>query len=316
MSTSGATGGAIGGEAVRSAAAPAVPVLPAVAVLVLGAVFTFLFWMTLERQVQMSLAYLEDWGHALLIPAISGYVIWSRRAAIAAAEPRVFWPGLSAVLTGVVAYFVAVVGVRSHLAEGLAALVTLFGVVMLLLGPAVTRVVFLPLAYLVFAVTLPQQVMIRITFALQQVASFGAWVMLSVIGELASFKADLAGNTIDIVASNGEVHPLNVAEACSGMRMVVAFYALAGAFALVGVRSWWQRLTLMALAGPVALLMNMIRVTVLGLLTLFDPELAAGNAHTLIGTVLLIPSVALFFGIAWALRRSVSEVADPAGGDS
>jgi hypothetical protein len=49
----------------------------------------------------------------------------------------------------------------------------------------------------------------------------------------------------------------------------------------------------------------MVRVTVLGLLTLVDPNLAAGNAHTLIGTILLVPSLALFLGVVWALNRVV-----------
>ena len=44
------------------------------------------------------------------------------------------------------------------------------------------------------------------------------------------------------------------------------------------------------------------------------PNLAAGNAHTLIGTVLLVPSLALFLGVVWALNRVVeTSPADEAG---
>ena len=61
------------------------------------------------------------------------------------------------------------------------------------------------------------------------------------------------------------------------------------------------------LAGPVAVFMNIVRVAVLGLLTLIDPNLAAGDAHTIIGTVLLVPSLGLFLGVVWALNRVVRD---------
>jgi hypothetical protein len=53
--------------------------------------------------------------------------------------------------------------------------------------------------------------------------------------------------------------------------------------------------------------MNIVRVAVLGVLTLIDPNLAAGDAHTIIGTILLVPSLGLFLGIVWALNRVVRE---------
>ena len=70
--------------------------------------------------------------------------------------------------------------------------------------------------------------------------------------------------------------------------MVVAFYALSVWVALTWNREWWQRIALFLLAGPVAVLMNIIRVAVLGLFSLLDPELASGQAHTLIGTLLIL----------------------------
>lgn len=48
----------------------------------------------------------------------------------------------------------------------------------------------------------------------------------------------------------------------------------------------------------------------LGILTLIDPNLASGDAHTLIGTILLVPSLFLFLGMVWALNRTVREPAE------
>ncbi len=264
-----------------------------------------LFWRWFERQHLFSWSKLEDWGHAYLIPVISLYLVWQKREELSKTEFRTFWPGVVPMLVGIVGYFYAVVGIRSHMVEGLFVILTVFGLTLLLLGTQAMRYLFLPIAFLVFGVTLAERVMIEITFALQLLASQGSWVMLGILGMVFGFSVELDGNTLHVVTNAGEVHPLNVAEACSGMRMVVAFYALGAAAALVGCTQWWQRIALLLLAGPVALLMNMVRVTVLGLLTLVDPDLAAGNAHTLIGTILLVPSLMLFLGVVWALNRVV-----------
>ncbi|MEM7621823.1 MAG: exosortase/archaeosortase family protein [Planctomycetota bacterium] len=272
---------------------------------VLLVAYVGLFWRWFERQHLFSLSKLEDWGHAYLIPVICLYLVWQRREELSRVTFGAFWPGLVPVLVGIAGYFYAVVGIRSHMVEGLFVILTVFGLTLLLLGPQAMRLLFLPIAFLAFGVTLSERVMIEITFQLQLLASQGSWVMLGVLGALFGFSIDLDGNTLLVVTGEGVEYPLNVAEACSGMRMVVAFYALGGAAALVGCTQWWQRIALLLLAGPVALLMNMVRVTVLGLLTLVDPDLAAGNAHTLIGTILLVPSLALFLGVVWALNRAV-----------
>ena len=72
------------------------------------------------------------------------------------------------------------------------------------------------------------------------------------------FTVSLTGNNIEIVKSDGTTIPLGIAEACSGMRMVVAFIALAGSVALLSCHLWWQRTAVMLLAVPVAVLMNLV----------------------------------------------------------
>jgi exosortase len=275
----------------------------------LAVVFGALFFRWFYRQGELSLDRLDDWGHAFVIPVISGYFIWRNRDRLAQTAPRVFWPGLAPFLLGIWAYFFSVVVVRNHMAEGFSVLLALFGLTLLMLGPGVMRWLFLPIAYLVCGVTLAEKIMIEITFQLQLLASEGAWVMLGAIGMLSGFDVDLQGNTLYILR-DGETIPLNVAEACSGMRMVVAFYALSVWVALTWNREWWQRIMLVLLAGPVAVFMNMIRVAALGIASLFDAELATGQAHTLIGTLLLVPSLGLYLGIAWVLNRVVSSPDD------
>lgn len=269
--------------------------------------FCFLFFRWFVQQYKLSTNAPQDWGHAFVIPLIAGYLVWQRRQAIVRARPSVFWPALIPFLLGIQAYAYNIFLVRNHMLQGFSLVLCLGSLVLLLVGPAIFRYLFLPIAYLLMMITIANGVMLTITFKLQLLASQGSWLILNLIGEPFSwFSVDLDGNTLKIITSSGQVLPMNVAEACSGMRMVVAFYALAIAVALLGSTQWWQRIALILLAGPVAVFMNMIRVTVLGLLMMVNPDLAAGDAHTVIGTILLVPSLMLFLGIAWMLNRLVA----------
>jgi len=268
--------------------------------------FFALFYRWFHRQHLFSMDAMADWGHAYFVPLISGYMIWQRREELKRLPVRTFWPALAPLAAGILSYFFGIVLIQNHMFQGFAIILTLYSGLLFLLGPKFCGPLFLPVAFLVFGMTVSEKIMLGITWPMQLIASDGAWIMLGIIGQVEGFSVEVAGNTLTIIEPDGAVHPLNVAEACSGMRMVVAFVALAGAVALLASRQWWQRAALLMLSIPVAVIMNVVRVAVLGLLTLVDPNLAAGDAHTFIGTLLLFPALGSFMFIVWALDKSVS----------
>jgi exosortase len=305
--------GAPGPAPARPGKGPPVPrwVTPEALVMagVLGAAFLTLFFRWFYYQALHSWEKPADWGHAFVVPIISGYLIWQRRDELAATKPRTFWPALAPFLLGIVAYFffVATRFTGGHMIQGWAVIATLGSLLLLMLGPRMFAPLFLPVAFLVFGVTISEQVMNRLTAPLQLIASQGAYVILSLVGAVSGFSVELDGTLITLVSGSGNTVPVNVAEACAGMRMVIAFFALAGATALLACRYWWQRIALLLLAAPVAILVNIGRVAVLGLLSLANPNLAAGQAHMFIGELLLIPGLLLFLLVVWVLRRAVRE---------
>lgn len=289
-------------------------VIAAITCFLVALAFYFRFWM--YQQVRYATRATEDWGHTLLVPAICAFLVWQNRAALERVAFRHFWPGLVPLTVGLYGYLFFVVGVPNHLGQGLSMVLTLFGLVLLLLGPTAMRFLFLPISYMVFAVTLPESWMIRLTFPLQLLASQGSYVLLTIIG----VNVTLEGNVLNIVSSSGNIVPLNVAEQCSGMRTLVSFIALGAVICLVATRAWWKRVVLMAMTVPVALVLNILRVAILTYLARYNPDLAAGDAHTLIGMLLLVPGFFAYLGIVWVLNRAVSEpeaskaAAEPAGG--
>jgi exosortase len=274
-----------------------------VKIALIAVAFGWLFNVWFKRQALHSASAIEDWGHAFIVPFLSLWIVWQNRRELLRITPTTFWPGLAPMLLGIVCYFFFIVGFPNHMFMGFSVVLTLAGLCLFLLGPRMFHILFLPIAYLVFAVTISEQVIIKVTFALQQVAAVGAWLILRLISGLGGdFMVFISGNTLEVGG-----RALNVAEACSGMRMVVAFLALAGAVAMLTTKVWWQRTALLLLAVPVAVLNNVLRVAVLGLLSMWKPGLAAGDAHMLIGTILLALGLAMFLGIQWTLDRIVRE---------
>lgn len=284
----------------------AVTVASLIAVAFLGLYFR---WLS-KQFTEFSVEFFQDWGHAFVVPIISLAYVWKHRASIRSAEGGAWWPGIGLVLTGVGAYAYFLFGFSNHMFQGFAMVLTLAGVVLTLAGPAVFQKLFFPIMYLLFAVTIAEQVMNSITWPLQILATYGAWILLEVL----QVNVVIDGNVITVTDGMGETHPLNVAEACSGMRMVVAFIALAVAVAFFSCKQWWQRFGVFLVAVPVALAMNIVRVAVLAGLTLYDPDLAVGGAHSMIGTILLVPGFLVFMACVWLLNkidRDSSEGAKP-----
>ncbi len=269
------------------------------------AAFVYLFARFFEAQNAFSWERSGDWSHAYMVPVISGYLLWQKRDELRVAPVKVFWPGMLLVMMSIASYVFFLAGAPNHMGAGWSAVLCVFGLVLWLCGPSVATIAFLPVMYLAMGVTISDRVMNAITWPLQIIAAQGAYVLLTILG----IDVSIAGNQLTVTDSAGTPIPLNVAEACSGMRMVIAFVALGLAVALVAVKPWWQRVLLLVLGVPVALLMNIIRVAVLGIASLKDPNLAGGGAHMFIGTLLLIPGFLLYLGIVWALKRAVVEPA-------
>lgn len=269
-------------------------------VALLSSAFVLVFFRWMLKQHHFSYKYVEDWGHAWFVPLIAGFVVWQQRDRFAQMVREVFWPGLLPIVVGMACYFFFIIVVPNHMLQGASMILTVFGLVLMLLGPSVMTIVFPAVAYLGFAVKISEQIMLRATWALKQIASSGAGVVLDVLGSLFNFDVETNGNIITVGGM-----PMNVAEACSGMRTVVAFFALAAAVALIACPHWWQRVWLVMLALPIAIALNIVRVVVLGLVMLWDPDLATGEAHTMIGTLLLVPGLGAFLLVVWALNKAV-----------
>ena len=111
------------------------------------------------------------------------------------------------------------------------------------------------------------------------------------------------GVVIDVVYQGQRLEPaLDVAEACSGMRLLMAFLALGVAMAYLHERPGWQRVVLLVSTAPIAVFCNVVRVTVTGFLyVLVGQQYAQGVYHDLLGLAMLPLAFGLYGLLAWFL---------------
>jgi exosortase len=149
--------------------------------------------------------------------------------------------------------------------------------------------------------------MSRDTERLQDWSAIGADILLNTLG----IDTDRVGNVLTVHMSDGTTHPLNVAEACSGMRTLMAFLAIGVALAALGLPRWWQRVLLVVAGVPISLFVNVLRVASLGMLSMVDSNFSTGEFHSMVGLVWLIPAFLMFLGVMWVIRNLVDESQAP-----
>lgn len=272
------------------------PVHAWIQVAVIGGLFIWLHWHILDILGEIALRD-SDWSHAFLVPLFSLYFIHHSRDRILAEAVRPCWYGLPLFLLGLLAYFMAVYPVQSIMFKGYAGIIELLGLCLLFLGPRMMRWLWFPVCYLGFGIKFSSRIWNVVAWRLQLIAAQSSVALLNLFG----LDAEVKGATIELWRGVDYLGALNVAEACSGLRMLVAFTALGFAIVYLAPRPLWARLALLVLAVPIAVTVNVLRVTITGFLHLIDPDLSSGDFHVLIGMLMVFPAVALFLGVGWIL---------------
>jgi len=214
---------------------------------------------------------------------------------------------------GIVGYILGIYPIRNDMAKGYSMILALGGLVWFLCGAKVSRIAWFPVFYMVFAIKLSDRLWEMIAFKLQGIAASTSGVAINLLGLPIGLEADVSGHTIQLI-QNGLALPnnLNVEEACSGLRMLMTFIALGFAVAYLAERPWWARLAIVLMTVPIAIIVNVGRVTTLGLLAPYYPEATKGEAHIFIGLLMLIPALGLFMLLGWVLNKMIVTEADEA----
>ena len=113
------------------------------------------------------------------------------------------------------------------------------------------------LCFLLFMFQLPFSVDMFMRGRLQMFAAHSAAAILQTIG----MAAIPITNTIRLSTME-----LGVEAACSGLRFLMSVFAIAFATVLLMRRPWWQNILILAIAPPLALFVNAVRIAITGVL--------------------------------------------------
>ena len=235
-----------------------------------------------------------DYSHGFLVPLFSAYVLWHQRERWMKCEIRPSNFGLLVMLGAIGLFLLGSLGAELFTSR-FSLLVLLAGMILFLAGWRFLRAVFFPLAFLIFMIPLPTIIYNQLTFPLQLLASRFATFLL----DLVHVPVLRDGNIL--VLSN---YSLEVVEACSGIRSLMALISLAVIYVYFLEPRRWVQIVLVALMVPIAIVTNAIRIMGAGMLAhRFGPAAAEGFLHEFSGWVIFLVSLLLLFAVHWALRH-------------
>jgi exosortase len=265
---------------------------------VIAGVFCFFFRNEIRSIVHKWLTD-ASWSHGFLIPLFSLYFINQHRNEILNIRTRPSYLGLVLLICVISFYFLNILSPSGYAYFRPVSMIAALGAIVLFLGGwRLVRYTWLPVLFLVFAVPLPRRYYVSLTTPMRHLAATVATVLLNLVNGI---EATASGVVIDVVYKGQRLDPsLNVAEACSGMRLLMAFLALGVAMAYLHYRPIWQRLILLATTIPIAIFCNIIRVTVTGFIyVLIHPRYTQGIYHDMLGMAMLPLAFGLYGFLAW-----------------
>lgn len=254
-----------------------------------------IFWLGLRSLV--AAWGTAEYSHGPLIPVISLYLFLrelrnDQLPATGVSQAR--WPGIIVLMAGLG------VGILGNLVQtpdivtyGL--IIWVGGVMLTTMGWGKGKLHFLPVVHLVFMLPLPNFLYWKLSIFLQGISSeIGVWIVAAM-----GVPVYLEGNVIDL-----GVYKLQVAEACSGLRYLFPILSFSYLFAILYRGPMWHKAVLLLAAAPLTVLMNSVRIGIIGVLVnSYGIEHAEGFLHFFEGWVIFISCIAILFAMAVALQR-------------
>lgn len=245
------------------------------------------FWDTLTLT---SRVWFDDdlYSHGWIVPLCAAGLLWLRWEPLGAVRPSERWMGVGLLVFGLVARLVAAYWGMNPV-DRLAFLPAMFGVFMMVGGVNVIRSAWPAIGFLIFMFPLPTKLETSVLLRLQTLAAASSTFVLQTLG-VAAIR--------DMRRINISGIELAVADACSGLRMVTIFCALAVAMVFLIDRPWWDKFIILLSAIPIALMVNIIRITAIGVGYLWvgeDNRFVHALVHDWAGLLMMV----LALGIMW-----------------
>jgi exosortase len=216
-------------------------------------------------------------SHGILVPFIAVFLIWHKRGELRKKTVVTYIPGALIFIGAMLLYVIAYAGLVAVVCRTMIVF-SLIGLVLFVLGKEIFKEIRFPLFFLLFMVPVPDSIYGQVALPLQTFATIISTDIIQMLGIVALRE----GNRVYFANTQ-----LEVAEACSGLRSMMAFVMLSFLFTYFMSRKVrWKMCVMVLSAIPLALFANILRVTGTGILANFyGDKVARGFLHEFSGMV-------------------------------
>ncbi len=288
-----------------------------------AAAFLRRYWPVLFIVVLMLFLYgqviaelISDWyrngddAHGFFVLPISGYLIWRKRDTLARLPCRPNFAGLLLVLGSLGLLVLGSLGAEFFLTR-VSLVATIVGLAVYLRGWETVQALTFPLLFSLLMIPLPRIIYYQLVFPLQLLAS-----QLTILGleRLNLFPVIREGNLLFLPH-----YTLEVIEACSGVRSLLALLALALGYGYMAQTSKVIRGALVLLVVPLAIFGNALRVMLQALIAHYQGlDIAGGPWHQIAGLITFVSAAVLLLladRVLGALHRHLATTFGPTNTD-
>lgn len=254
-----------------------------------------------------------DYSHGYLVPIFASYILWTNRGALYRSKgDSLNGVALKNLDSGLVlggalmlcGLLIRLAGMytRTQTFEGISLIPSVLGIITIVFGKRAVRWGAPAVFFLLFMIPLPSVISGQLSGLLQSIATTVSTFAFQTLG----IPAVAEGNIIEL--SNGQI---GIAEACSGLRMLYAFFALTVGACMMIDRNWLERTLIATSAVPIAIAANCIRIIATGLAFEYvNPEIAQHIFHDVAGWLMMPLGFAILLVVLAILDRLIVPVED------
>lgn len=230
------------------------------------------------------------YGHGILIPLVSAFIVWQRRSSLKKIKATGDMAGLWVIAAALFVHIICSV-LKVAFISGFSLVFVVYGLVLFFFGREMVRNLMFPIFFLLAMIPLPLVLIGNLTVKLKLFAAQIATFILNNIG----FPSIRDGSIIRMPNSY-----VAVEAPCSGLRSLISLLTLGVVFSYAMKASYVKKLVVFISSVPIAIATNVMRIVLLGVVNdLYGQKVAMGFVHDASG--FLVFAIA-FLALLWVSR--------------